>query len=75
VSDDATQCPASASSSGCASCTCKDVCEPGEYGAACDGVASGAAPSLSAPGCRSAGISPGGLAYYCCACGADDGGS
>jgi len=49
--------------------TCRDDCQPSEYGVVCGGIGPGG-PSSEPPSadCRSAAYTPGGTAFYCCPC-------
>jgi|HubBroStandDraft_1064217.scaffolds.fasta_scaffold105135_1 hypothetical protein len=75
LSDDPTQCPTTGLI--CVSCgpfTCHDQCEPSEYGLVCGGIGPSVSAAQPPSDCRSVGVTPGGTAFYCCPCGADDGG-
>ncbi len=47
---------------------CHAECAQNEFSAQCGGVGPGPVPAPPA-GCRSAGIIPAGIAFYCCPCG------
>jgi hypothetical protein len=48
--------------------TCRDVCAADQYAVACGGVGPGAGAFTPPAGCTSAGVTPGGVGYYCCPC-------
>lgn len=47
--------------------TCHADCAQNEYSAQCGGIGPGAIPDPPA-GCRLDGVTPAGIAFYCCAC-------
>jgi hypothetical protein len=47
--------------------TCRDLCQPNQYVAACGGIGPGPVPDPPAD-CKFGSANPGGIAYYCCPC-------
>ena len=63
LSDDALTCAGTALGA-----TCQDKCQPNQYAVSCGEIGPGSGNWTTPPNCSAGLFTPGGIAFYCCAC-------